>query len=156
MEKNKIARIIFFILTIATAIIIFMFSNENKEQSGNTSKNFIEGIIEIFPKTKKLEQEEKEEIIKKAQPLIRKLAHFSIYTVLGINVMGYIITYKNIEQKQQIILAIITCIIYATSDEIHQYFSSRGPSILDVGIDTCGSMLGLCITKGTNKLTTKK
>ena len=152
MEKNKIARIIFFILTIATAIIIFMFSNENKEQSGNTSKNFIEGIIEIFPKTKKLEQEEKEEIIKKAQPLIRKLAHFSIYTVLGINVMGYIITYKNIEQKKQIILAIITCIIYATSDEIHQYFSSRGPSILDVGIDTCGSILGLCITKGINKL----
>ena len=156
MNKTQITRIIFLILSIITALIIFMFSSENGEKSGNTSRNVVKNIIEIIPSTKNLSNEEKENIIENSQLLVRKLAHFSIYAILAFNVIGYIGTY-NIENKKQIILALIICIIYAISDEIHQNFSEgRACSIIDVGIDTCGSIFGILIMKIGSKITNKK
>lgn len=156
MNKTQITRIIFLILSIITAVIIFMFSSENGEKSGNTSRNVIKNIIEIIPSTKNLSNEEKENIIENSQLLVRKLAHFSIYAILSFNIAGYIGTY-NIENKKQIILALIICIIYSISDEINQNFlEGRACSIIDVGIDTCGSTFGILIMKIGRKIINKK
>ena len=46
--------------------------------------------------------------------------------------------------KRTFIFAIILCILYAISDEIHQHFiPGRSGDLLDVGIDTMGSCLGV-------------
>ena len=69
---------------------------------------------------------------------IRKLAHFTIYALLGFNTCNM---YRNYGIKHYAILALITCILYACSDEWHQSFvSGRSPQITDVGIDTCGAL----------------
>ena len=44
----KIQRIIFAILTIATFVTIFIFSNQNGEESGSTSRKFTKKMIEIL------------------------------------------------------------------------------------------------------------
>ena len=144
--KKEITRLIFFILTIATFVTIFIFSNQNGQESGKTSRGFTKMIIDVLPITKILEEERKVELIEKTQTLIRKLAHFSIYTVAGINLMGFINTYERLKQKNKIALVLLIGIAYAISDEFHQMFTGgRTPAIGDVFIDSMGILFGLTI-----------
>ena len=144
MKKN-IERIILLILLLGTMTIIFGFSSQDGKESGNISKKITEQIVKRIPQIQEKEQEEKEIIINKKEKVIRKIAHFSIYTVVGILVMAFISTYQ-IKEKDRIIISTIIGIIYACSDEIHQSFvPGRSPMITDVMIDTMGVILGILL-----------
>lgn len=148
----KIQRIIFAILTIATFVTIFIFSSQNGDESGSTSRGFTKKIIEILQLDKNLSESEKENLIENSQFVIRKLAHFTIYTIAGINIYGFVNTY-DMKKKNKILGALIVGIIYAISDEIHQMFSGdRTPAIRDVFIDSCGVLFGICIFLIFNKI----
>lgn len=141
----KIQRIIYAILTVITFITIFVFSNQNGEKSASTSRTITKKIIEIQQIDKILNEKEKEKenIIENSQFIIRKLAHFTIYAIAGINMMGFINTY-NRENKNKVISVIIVGVLYAISDEFHQMFSEgRTPAIKDIFIDTCGILFGI-------------
>ena len=141
----KIQRIIFAILTIATFVTIFIFSSQNGDKSGSTSREFTKKIIEILQIDKHLNESEKENLIENSQFVIRKLAHFTIYTIAGINIYGFVNTY-NIKKKNKMLSTLIVGDVYAISDEIHQMFSGdRTPAIRDVVIDSCGTLFGICI-----------
>lgn len=102
-------------------------------------------IVDVFPYTKNLKEETKNKIVEKSQPIIRKGAHLSIYTLVGIFIMSYISTYK-IHLKYKFLISILVGLIYASSDEIHQSFiPGRTASIIDVGIDTAGVFLGIIL-----------
>lgn len=144
----KKTRIVFLLLTIATFITIFIFSNEDGEKSSTTSRDFTRKVVETLPTTKKLSNEDKEKFIENSQYTIRKLAHFSIYTIVGINLMGLVNTYE-FKKKNKISLALLIGVIYAILDEFHQMFSDgRSPQIGDVFIDTLGILLGIAIFSG--------
>ncbi len=65
--------------------------------------------------------------------------------MLGIAVMNYMNTYK-MYNKRRIILTIIVGMLYATSDEIHQFFvPGRSAEVRDVCIDTLGVICGVII-----------
>ena len=150
--KLKIQRIIFAILTIVTFVTIFIFSSQNGEKSSSTSRGFTKKIIEILQLDKNLSENEKENLIENSQFVIRKLAHFTIYTIAGINIYGFVNTYE-IKKKNKILGALILGIIYAISDEIHQMFSGyRTPAIRDVFIDSCGVIFGICIFLAIDKI----
>lgn len=152
----KIQRIIFGILTAITFITIFIFSNQNGEKSGSVSRDFTKKVIEILHIDKNLNEIEKENLIENSQFIVRKLAHFTIYTIAGINLYGFINTYK-IKNKSKIIGALLVGIIYATSDEIHQMFSGgRTPAVMDVFIDSCGVLFGINMFLITNKIIKNK
>lgn len=152
----KIQRIIFGILTAITFITIFIFSNQNGEKSGSVSRDFTKKVIEILHIDKNLNEIEKENLIENSQFIVRKLAHFTIYTIAGINLYGFINTY-NIENKYKMIGALLVGIIYATSDEIHQMFSGgRTPAVMDVFIDSCGVLFGVNMFLITNKIIKNK
>ena len=72
--------VIFAILTIATCIIIFIFSNQNGEKSGLTSRGFVRKIVEITGITNNLNETEKEELIEKLQEL--KLNKNDFYKII--------------------------------------------------------------------------
>ena len=144
MKKN-IERIILLILLLGTMTIIFGFSSQDGKESGNISKKITEQIVKRIPQIQEKEQEEKEIIINRIEKVIRKIAHFSIYTVVGILVMAFISTYQ-IKEKNRIIISTIIGIIYACSDEIHQSLvPGRSPMITDVMIDTMGVVLGILL-----------
>lgn len=152
----KIQRIIFGILTAITFITIFVFSNQNGEKSGSVSRDFTKKVIEILHIDKNLNEIEKENLIENSQFIVRKLAHFTIYTIAGINLYGFINTY-NIKNKYKMIGALLVGIIYATSDEIHQMFSGgRTPAVMDVFIDSCGVLFGINMFLITNKIIKNK
>ena len=77
--------------------------------------------------------------------IIRKLAHFTEYLILGILVIN-MFTKNN--AKKSCLLSILLCIIYATSDEIHQFIiPGRACQIKDILIDSVGSITGVYLFK---------
>ena len=110
-------------------IIIFIMSSFDSSESSNQS-NFIVNIISnIF----------NIDNINALSLIIRKLAHFSEYFILGILVYNSTQNYK-----KYIWLPIIICISYAISDEIHQIFvPGREGRVLDITIDSIGATIGI-------------
>ena len=76
-------RIIYLILVILWLSVIFIFSNQSGEESGNTSKKLIINIINVYEKITNSEVD-RDIVIEKMQYPIRKLAHFTEYFILGI------------------------------------------------------------------------
>lgn len=112
-------KFIFTILTICNMMLIFYFSNQNAEQSTQTSAWFLQ-------------------FLPFSMHFIRKLAHFTIYALLGYNTLYM---YKNYNIKRYAFFALMTCILYACSDEWHQSFiSGRSPQVTDICIDTIGAL----------------
>lgn len=145
MQKN-VLRGILIVLLLCTFYIIFGFSSQNGEESGGISKRITDFILEKSAKYNSLEISDKEQVNKRTERIIRKIAHFSIYTLVGFLLMALFSTYKNIKRKNQICISAILGILYAISDEIHQSFTpGRGPKITDVFIDSLGVFFGITV-----------
>ena len=150
MRKNKISktnilRAILIILLLATFIRIFCFSNQNGTQSSGVSRKVTEIVTSNIKKVQNMPKNEKELFLEHTEKIIRKLAHFSIYTVVGLLMMSLMSTYK-LKQNKRIWTSLMVGVLYASSDEIHQYFvPGRSAIVFDVMIDSAGVCLGICI-----------
>lgn len=145
MQKN-VLRGILIVLVLCTFYIIFGFSSQDGEKSGGISKRITDFILEKSSKYNSLEISEQEQVNKRTERVIRKIAHFSIYTLVGFLVMALLSTYENIKRKNQIYISTMLGILYAISDEIHQSFTpGRGPKITDVFIDSLGVFFGIIV-----------
>jgi VanZ family protein len=124
--KNNlvIKRIIFLILLIVTFYIIFKFSQQDGITSGTISKKVTNFIINIFDKIADVTYAERLRYIELLHPIVRKLAHFSIYSVVGFSTMGFLCTF-NIKNIFKVLISLWLGIIYALLDEIHQGFIVR-------------------------------
>lgn len=81
--------------------------------------------------------------------IVRKCAHIGEYFILGILVYNM---FKYHDVKNIVIISILICIIYACTDEIHQLFiSDRTGKLIDVFIDSLGSILGIYSIKVLRK-----
>ena len=151
----KIKTIIKIILVILWMAVIFSFSSADGDLSSSMSNRLIIRITENF-KHKKLTEEEKEYILERFDPFVRKTAHFTEYFILSILVFITLIDF-NLTNKRLLIYTMLICILYAASDEIHQLFvSERAGRILDVLLDSLGSFLAVNICLFINKLKHKK
>ena len=145
MQKN-VLRGILIVLLLCTFYIIFGFSSQDGEESEGISKKITDFILEKSSKYNRLEQTKKEEVNERTERIIRKIAHFSIYTLIGFLLMALFSTYEKIKRKYQIYISAIIGILYAISDEIHQSFTpGRGPKITDVFIDSLGVFFGMAV-----------
>lgn len=143
--KLNIIRMILIIFLIGIFTTIFGFSNQNSEVSGGISKKVTEYIVKFFPSIEKNSEIKKQEIMNKLEKIIRKIAHFSIYTLVGLLLMGLMKTYK-IKEIDQVGLSMIIGIIYASTDEIHQAFiPGRSAQLTDVMLDSIGVLTGVFI-----------
>ncbi len=144
--KVNIIRVILIILLMGIFFAIFGFSNQNGEKSGGLSKKVTEAVTKNIKSVQRLEKEQKENVLQRIESIIRKIAHFSIYTVVGLLLMGLMSTYR-LKENDRISISLIIGVIYASTDEIHQAFiPERTAQITDVIIDSMGVLLGiLCI-----------
>ena len=131
---------IFFILVITCSI--FGFSSQDANKSSSVSGRVAKSLIEIQPK------KEKDSLIEKYQHPVRKFAHFTIYTLLGMSIAMCMCTY-DMNNKKRILITIIAGALYAISDEIHQMFiPGRSGQVTDVLLDTFGVVIGSLIVIG--------
>ena len=124
-----------------------MFSNQQGTDSGNISKTVTIVIQKIFMGNNIDESVYKFDFF---ETIIRKLAHFSIYTIGGFLLMNYFYDIQNenkkIYLKNKIFYSIFFGALYAVTDELHQFFvPGRSARIFDVGIDTFGVITGVLI-----------
>ena len=140
--KNKFVIIFSWALVVATMLIIFNFSKQPGKQSAAVSEGVIVQILDVF-----LEKEEiTPPVINKFQLPIRKIAHFGIYMLLAFCMISAFEKTFKLKLMTNSLLSVVSCAIYAVSDEIHQNFSAnRGPSVTDVLIDTGGAILGVAL-----------
>ena len=83
--------------------------------------------------------------------LLRKLAHFTEFTCLGL-LLSWLVRMLRQKNWEQLLFPLVTGAAVAALDETIQLFvPKRGPTIKDVGIDTLGVVLGIedfCIAVG--------
>ena len=128
------------ILVIMWMIIIFIFSNTSGNISSEESNAIVVFISNLIHYTGDMNI---------LEIIVRKLAHFTEYLILGILVIN---ACKYNSVKDIIKLSILICILYACSDEIHQLFvQGREGKIFDVLIDTLGSLSGILMYKVLRK-----
>lgn len=142
IDKKTQFKIIKIILIMVWMGIVFGFSNQGGTKSSNTSRKVTVTIVQVVSdKT----IEENELIIETAEKVIRKLAHYTIYTVGGFLIMNYAYT-TNLKSKEKVLYSIVFGAGYAVTDELHQFFvSGRSARAFDVGIDTLGVLTGIAI-----------
>ena len=136
-------RIVFLIFTLASMVAIFMFSAEDANVSSDTSGGFTQTAIELLVQDyDELPAEKQQEIWDKADHIIRKTAHFTIYMCLGFWASCTLGRRKLMSVKTAAVLGF--CFLYACTDELHQYFvPGRACRFKDVMIDTAGAFTGI-------------
>ena len=90
-------KVIKIILLILWMMIIFAFSNQKAIDSSNLSNGLIDRTVVKVYKVfyGDISKEKEEVIIEKYSYPIRKLAHYSLYFILGILSFLVIVDYKN-------------------------------------------------------------
>lgn len=151
MISNDVIRKIFILLLIIIDIlmfkIIFYFSSQNGEESTKISRGITENITSNIKTIKEETNEiEKENKIFFIEILLRKFAHFLLYTIIGMITMLIFVLVANIKDNHKILYTLLIGIFYAITDEIHQLFvAERAAKIMDIVIDSIGIFFGIYI-----------
>lgn len=142
---KKEQKIIKAILIVIWMIIVFNFSNQVGEESSGTSSKVTKVVVNIVTKDK---EEPDQQTVEKIEKIVRKGAHYTIYTIGGFLIMSYTYSLEK-TKKQKILYSLLFGIFYASTDELHQYFvPGRSARLFDVGIDTLGVFTGIIIYLG--------
>ena len=78
---------------------------------------------------------------------IRKIAHFAEYGLLGAEIAVFVMFYLQ-KRRQKALASLPLAVCVAVFDETLQYFSGRGPAVLDVWIDLGGFAFASLVTYG--------
>ncbi|MFC3884679.1 VanZ family protein [Bacillus songklensis] len=124
---------------ILWVVLIFYLSNQPATESNHLSK----GITEVIVKTAEKVAPNTEFDIRNFNHIVRKNAHFFAYLVFGVLVAS--VLGRSVVHRYRIIgLALLICVLYAISDEMHQLFvPGRGAQVKDVFIDSAGASVGI-------------
>lgn len=142
-DKKIQIKVVKIILIIIWMITVFRFSNQGGTESSCTSSKVTKVIVDVVVNDKK--EENKVQIANKIEKVVRKFAHYTIYTIGGFLIMNYA-DFTDTTRKQQIIGSLAFGAFYAGTDEFHQYFvPGRSARLFDVGIDSLGVMTGILI-----------
>jgi len=127
-----------------TAVILWMFlifhlSSQVAEESNQLSTGITRIIVETVERIVPQENLDIEEL----NHIVRKNSHFFAYLVLGILMLNSL-RRSGISGYSSIVLALLFCVLYAITDEVHQLFvPGRGGQVKDVIIDSSGVIAGI-------------
>lgn len=132
-------------------IAIFCFSAQTGEQSAAASGAVMEIVLPIIaPDYDRLPPSRQQALLERLGLTVRKLAHFSEFALLGALTAGYLSVDR---RRRRGLHAWGLATLYACTDELHQMFvDGRGPSPVDVGIDSAGALFGALIALGVAAL----
>lgn len=148
MKKSNTYLIISWILVIIWMLVIFAFSAVNSEKSVSSSVGAISKTVDVAGKIlykvriiqKPLRKEKINEIAEFLNLPARKAMHMSEFFVLTV-LLYNALAFSKIKKSN--ILSFLISVLYSVTDEIHQLFTMRNGSIIDVLIDCIGIMAAL-------------
>jgi VanZ family protein len=132
-------RILPWALVIFWMALIFYLSHQPAVESSGLSTSITRKIAEIIEKIAPNIGLNLESL----NHIVRKNAHFFVYLVLG-TFVAHGVKNSGVSSFKVITVALLICILYAISDEIHQlYIPGRSGEVRDVIIDSAGSLVGI-------------
>lgn len=137
MSKNAelTVKIILIVLMISTLSFAFYQSALPKKESAEISQSTSEFLEPIIPSDTPAGEY--------IHTNIRKIAHFTEFFALGIEVSLYVVLF--LRKKHFFVYSFLLSPIVALCDETIQIFSDRGSSVSDVWIDVAGYALAAII-----------
>ena len=136
------------LLTAAVLALIFGFSAQPAPQSDGLSTRLAEWLSRLAPwlaaKTD----------VRGLNRLLRKLAHFTLYFLLGCGLTGMLRAQERVAAAPA---AVALGVLFAALDEWHQAFvPGRGPGWGDVLLDSCGVAAAVGCIALASRLKNKK
>lgn len=148
------------VLVLGWMAVIFAFSSQDGAASSQTSGRVAEVVVTIIkPEYKSLAKAQQESILSQVTFFVRKGAHFTEYTVLGVLLFLFLWQWNpaflrkrsgletGLQWRRFVLTAWIAATLYAAGDEFHQTFSGgRSPQVRDVCIDSLGAAFGIAVS----------
>lgn len=133
--KNK--KIFWGIMTMLWVVVIFSFSLQPGEVSGDISGSILHKVLGLFVPIDDWSQSQLELV----HTILRKCAHFTEFVILGIFAS---LTMMHTKVRRWSLISLCFCVAIAAMDETLQLFvDGRAGRIMDVMIDSAGSMSGM-------------
>lgn len=155
--KKKAKIIILTTITILWMVFIFSMSAKNATQSSSISGGFTYNILNtFFEQFRSIDKTTQNGIVEGLQFIVRKSAHFLAYAILGGLCFENLSVLDKLSKKKTFFIALLISVLYAISDEIHQYFvPGRACQFRDVMIDSCGALFGIAVIIILKKIVNK-
>ena len=132
--KQTHKRTLYMCMTLLWIFVIFSFSLQNGEESGQLSGGIVSWVVEMFSLTKFME-------LDTIHFLIRKMAHFTEYFILG---MFTLLTLLQTRYSKKWMIGTLFCMMIASCDETIQLFvGGRAGQFKDVLLDSTGALCGI-------------
>lgn len=137
------------VLLFLIYVMIFNFSAEDATASSGVSQKVTKWILHLYYKLQGSTGDLIAVIpageVDEAEAVIRKLAHFTEYMLVGLFSLWIWFLWRE-KKLLYSALVLIQLLISASLDEFHQYFvPGRHASVRDVLIDTVGGLTGILI-----------
>ena len=144
-KRRKLLIVFLWLLVLTTAAVIFFFSSQDAEASTQTSNGFVFFWARlVIPGFDGMTIREQRAILKQAQGIIRKAAHFSEFAMLGASLR---LLFHALRLRWPVLCAWTVGTLYACTDELHQIFvSGRAGMWQDVCIDSAGVLAAVLLT----------
>lgn len=147
LNKHQLQKILSWTAVFLWMLLIFALSAQHGPESSHLSDKTSEIIIEklnmVFGLN--IKTNTTTGFVKAFRFFLRKSAHLGEYFVLGLLVMNAMKT-SQVPAFKGFIISVLICVLYAVSDEIHQYFvPGREAQVSDVLIDSVGALGGIWI-----------
>lgn len=146
-KRRQIYRYFSCIPAIITMVVIFQFSAASGVESSGTSSSLLENIFNQIEKIFHIELQfqEKRRLLEVLETPLRKCAHMAEYMCLALTVILPFHVFGK-SGKTLIFGSAAVSILYACTDELHQYFvPGRAGRIIDILIDSVGVWIGIGI-----------
>jgi VanZ family protein len=152
MNRTCVRFIICWALVAFWMVAIFSFSAKAVDDSDAQSGIFAHIVASlVVPGYAQMSAEEQTVATEPFNYPVRKAAHVSEYALLGVLVstaLAVSLKRKNAQENFVKVggFALLICVSYAASDEIHQLFvPGRSSQFTDVCIDTLGALAGILV-----------
>lgn len=144
VKNLKRLRCVLWAIVLFLLVLIFIFSAQTGEKSGDTSGKIARFIVQrLYADFDRLPQEEQASLLEKWNFVLRKGAHFTEYAVLAFAVYLLLCTYP---LKNCALLSWLSVTAYAGTDELHQLtVAERAGSMRDVLLDSGGALFGMTL-----------
>lgn len=149
VRDNRAGRWISLIAVIAVAVMIFLFSAQEGDDSAQLSQGVTERVLGLLvPGYADFTVAQKLAYLERAGLVVRKLAHFTEFALLAAALSVHL-HYIMADFRRIVPTAWAIATLYAGTDELHQMFvGGRGPAIRDVAIDSAGALTGALVGIG--------
>ncbi len=150
ITKFSILKTLSFLPALLVMSMIFSFSAQDAGESSSLSEQVGFYIIDCIDRLLNLDLTnlQSAKAVEQIHTFIRKVGHFGEYMLLGVTISLPLYTLYRIRGKRLFFIALSFCVLFASTDEIHQLFvDGRSGSPRDVLIDSLGAFTGIISTQ---------